>query len=39
VALQQNPLPDAAAVEELRTWWRARLSALKARLEAEEAKS
>jgi hypothetical protein len=39
VALQQNPLPDAAAVEELRTWWRARLSGLKARLEAEEARS
>ena len=35
VALQQEPLPDAAAVEELRAFWRARLADLKARLEAE----
>jgi hypothetical protein len=34
VALQQEPLADAAAVEELRTFWRARLADLKARLEA-----
>jgi len=38
VALQQNPLPDAAAVEELRAWWRARLGELKTRLEADEPK-
>jgi uncharacterized protein YndB with AHSA1/START domain len=35
VALQQEPLPDAAAVEELRTFWRARLASLKGRLEAD----
>jgi len=35
VALQQEPLPHSAAVEELRTWWRARLSALKDRLESQ----
>ena len=34
VALQQEPLADAAAVEELRAFWRARLTDLKARLEA-----
>ena len=34
VALQQEPLADAAAVEELRTFWRARLTDLKARLES-----
>jgi uncharacterized protein YndB with AHSA1/START domain len=34
VALQQEPLPDAAAVEELRAFWRAHLAALKERLEA-----
>jgi hypothetical protein len=39
VALQQNPLPDAAAVEELRAWWRARLGELKRRLEADDPKS
>ena len=33
VALQQDPLPDAAAVEELRAFWRAHLAALKDRLE------
>ena len=33
VALQQDPLADAAAVEELRAYWRSRLSALKERLE------
>ena len=35
VALQQEPLADAAAVEELRAFWRLRLADLKARLEAE----
>ena len=34
VALQQDPLPDSVAVEELRTFWRAHLTALKDRLEA-----
>jgi uncharacterized protein YndB with AHSA1/START domain len=34
VALQQDPLADAAAVEELRAFWRAHLTALKDRLEA-----
>jgi Domain of unknown function (DUF4287) len=34
VALQQEPLADAAAVEELRAFWRLRLADLKARLEA-----
>jgi uncharacterized protein YndB with AHSA1/START domain len=33
VALQQDPLPDAAAVEALRAFWRAPLTALKDRLE------
>ena len=33
VALQQDPLRDAAAVEELRTFWRAHLTALKDLLE------
>jgi hypothetical protein len=33
VALQQDPLPDAAAVEELRAFWRPRLAELKRRLE------
>jgi len=33
VALQQEPLPDAAAVEELRSFWRPRLADLKKRLE------
>ena len=33
VALQQDPLADAAAVEELRAFWRARLALLKQRLE------
>ena len=39
VALQQDPLTDAAAVEELRGWWRGRLTDLKARLEAETRES
>ena len=34
VALQQEPLPDASAVEELRAFWRAHLTGLKERLEA-----
>jgi hypothetical protein len=34
VAVQQEPLPDAAAVEELRAFWRLRLADLKTRLEA-----
>ena len=33
VALQQDPLPDASAVEELRGFWRPRLADLKQRLE------
>ena len=33
VALQQEPLPDAAAVEELQSFWRPRLADLKKRLE------
>ena len=33
VALQQDPLPDASAVEELRAFWRPRLADLKKRLE------
>jgi uncharacterized protein YndB with AHSA1/START domain len=33
VALQQDPLPDAAAVEELRVFWREHLTELKAALE------
>ena len=33
VALQQDPLSDAAAVEELRAFWRPRLADLKKRLE------
>ena len=37
VALQQGPLPDAAAVEELRAFWRAHLALLKGRLEATAA--
>jgi hypothetical protein len=39
VALQQDPLTDAAAVEDLRGWWRGRLTDLKARLEAETRES
>jgi Domain of unknown function (DUF4287) len=34
VAIQQDPLADAAAVEALRAYWRSRLSALKSRLES-----
>ena len=34
VALRQEPLADAAAVEELRAFWRLRLADLKTRLEA-----
>ena len=34
VAIQQDPLSDAAAVEELRAWWRSRLTALKQHLES-----
>ena len=33
VALQQAPLPDASAVEELRAFWRSRLADLKQRME------
>jgi hypothetical protein len=33
VALQQDPLPDASAVEELRAFWRPRFADLKKRLE------
>ena len=33
VALQQDPLPDASAVEDLRAFWRPRLADLKKRLE------
>jgi hypothetical protein len=37
VALQQDPLPDASAVEELRGFWRPRLADLKRRLESAAA--
>ena len=37
VAIQQDPLADAASVEELRAYWRSRLSALKSRLESARA--
>ena len=36
VALSHERLPDADTAEEMKTWWRERLTALKAQLEGGE---